>query len=238
LNKLYAIGVGPGDPELLTLKAHRILQEVAAIFVPKAKEKEESVALDITRRYIPDGIPVEFLYMPMISCRIKLNDYWEKAAENVLKRLMDGDVAFLTLGDSLTYSTASYLLEAIQRMQPQIKVEFVPGITSFAACAARAGLPLVEGDETLVIVPSVGAEVYLKDMLSKHENCVLMKVSRSFDTIVKVLDELNLKEQTLFISRCGTEKELITNDIDRLRGQQIDYLSLMIVKAGKKGGLS
>jgi len=235
LNTLYAIGVGPGDPELLTLKAHRVLQEVTAVFVPKPGTENESVALEIAGRYIPEKARVKFLHMPMINCRRELNGYWEEAAWQVIEQLAEGSTAFLTLGDPLTYSTAAYLAETVQRLQPGTPVQFIPGVTSFSACAARVGMPLVEGNETLVLVPSVGTAKYLKDMLTRHDNCILMKVSRAFDTIVQVLEDLDLKGNAVFISRCGAERETVTRDLDSLRGTDIDYLSLMIVKSSKGG---
>ncbi len=230
---LYALGVGPGDPELLTLKAHRILQEAATIYVPKSGPDNRSLALEVVRQYLPAGSRVEFLHMPMIAPGAELERRWEEAARQVLDGLELGDAAFLTLGDPLTYSTAAYLVETVRRLKSKTEISFVPGITSYHAAASRVGRPLVEGNETLVVIPSIGAAEYLRQVLSCHDNCVLLKVSRAFDTALQVLEELGLKENAVFVSRCGTGREVVTRDLDGLKGEKIDYLSLIIVKGRK-----
>lgn len=232
--KLYAIGVGPGDPELLTLKAHRILRQVETVYVPKSRKSNTSVALEIAGEYIPPSTKIEYLYMPMIESREELNRCWEEAARTVLQGLERGDAAFLTLGDPLTYSTATYLVEALWRLDSTAEVVFIPGITSFNACAARLGMPLVEGNETLVVVPSAGTEDYLRKVFTTHDSCILLKVSRAYDTVLKVLEELDLKDRAVFVSRCGSHREQVVRDLDSLKDKKIDYLSLMIVKGGNQ----
>lgn len=229
---LYAVGVGPGDPELITIKAQRILQQVQTVYVPKSGKQNRSLALEIARPHLPPHVEVEYLYMPMIERGQELEQHWQEAARQVLDGLQRGDAAFLTLGDPLTYSTATYLAEAVKRLNPQVTIIFVPGITSYNAAAARVGLPLAEGDETLVVVPSVGTAGFLKQVLTTHDTCVLMKVSRAYDTVLQVLQELGLKDNAVLVSRCGTERELVTRDLDSLAGSNIDYLSLIIIKGG------
>ncbi len=230
--KLYAIGVGPGDPELMTLKAHRILQEVETIFVPKSRKENSSVAYEIARQFIPEETKIEYLYMPMISEREQLMYYWDIAAQQVTESLQSGDAAFLTIGDSLTYSTATYLAQSLGKIKSDAEVSFIPGITSYNAGAAQIGIPLVEGDEPLLILPTAATAQHLRLTFSSYSSCVLLKVSRYYDAVLDVLQELNLTKKAVLICRCGTEQERIITDLESLRGQKIDYLSLMIVKGG------
>lgn len=230
---LYALGVGPGDPELLTLKAHRILLEAATVYAPRSGPQDRSLALEVVRQYLPAGSRVEFLHMPMIAPGAELERYWEEAARQVLDGLEMGNAVFLTLGDPLTYSTAAYLTETVRRLKPETEISFVPGITSYHAAAARVGRTLAEGNETLVVVPSAGAAEYLRQVLTLHDNCVLLKVSRAFGAVLQVLEELGLKESAVLVSRCGTGREVVTGDLDGLKDGKIDYLSLIIVKGRK-----
>ena len=144
--KLYGIGVGPGDPELLTIKAVEILKRSGHIFTPIAKEGGASVAFDIARRFIPAATPVSRLLFPMIKDKQVLEQQWmenHRAMETVLRA--GHACAFITLGDPGIYSTFSVVMRYFKRFAPDIEIETVPGITSFAYAAARAGMPLVEG---------------------------------------------------------------------------------------------
>ncbi|MFZ3171446.1 MAG: precorrin-2 C(20)-methyltransferase [Carboxydocellales bacterium] len=231
--KLYGLGVGPGDPELLTIKAHRILQEVDIIYVPVSKTEQDSLALSIVRRYLPEDKQVVELHMPMTQNEAILNASWDEGAEQLLTVLQVGkQVAFLTLGDPSLFSTYTYLMHKIKQKAPEITIETIPGITSLAAAAARINLPLAEGEERLTIVPALRDVEQLRDILAESNNVVLMKVSRQYSEIVRVLEEEGCLTDAIMVTRCGQPQERIVYDLRQALGEKIDYMSLIIVKQG------
>jgi precorrin-2/cobalt-factor-2 C20-methyltransferase len=232
MNKIYAIGVGPGDPELLTCKAKRILSTVPVICAPTAGPVDSSYALSIIESII-DRKKQEVIIQvfPMRKDQDGLDEYWETAAEEVVERVREGnDVAFITIGDPFLYSTFLYLYRILRERHPDIPIEVVPGISSINAAAIAAGIPLGQASERIAIIPAAFDEKELRRILSDFETVVLMKVSRVFDGIYAVLKELGLEKKCAFISRVGTTEEKVVFDLECLLGQKLDYLSLMIVK--------
>lgn len=233
MGKFYGLGVGPGDPELLTIKAHRILQEVDIICVPITKKEQESLALTIVRPYLQEQKQIMELLMPMTQEESILEASWNEAAEQILLILQEGkQVAFLTLGDPSLFSTYTYLMTRIMKFSPEVVVETIPGITSLAAAAARINLPLAESEEKLTIVPALRNAEELKEILTESSNVVLMKVSRQFPEIVRVLEEEGRLEEAVMITRCGQPQERIIKDLRQAAGEKVDYMSLIIVKQG------
>ena len=181
--KLFGIGVGPGDPELITVKAVNVLKEVDVVCVPQAMPGKPSLALKIAQDYLSEGIEILELVLPMTENQDDLERAWQEAGLKILEQLEKGkNVAFLTLGDPSIYSTYSYVSKVIKRKAPYIEIETIPGITSFSLAAAKAGVPLVEKDESLMILP-VGDRQALLDSLVGESNVVLMKISRDFDLL-------------------------------------------------------
>ncbi|WP_406678496.1 precorrin-2 C(20)-methyltransferase [Moorella sp. ACPs] len=228
---LYGLGVGPGDPDLLTLKAKAILEQVPVLAVPVSQRGEESLALQVVRPFIRPGQEILNLFMPMTHDRAYLERSWDAAAAELLAILTAGkDVAFLTLGDASLYSTYSYLMQRLQKLKPDLKIVTVPGITSFAAAAARLNVPLAVGDEPLAVIPALKDPASLKEYLSLFPNLVLMKVARRYDAIVTVLEEAGVAGQSFLASRCGQAGESFSRDLVAEKGKKQDYLSLIIVK--------
>lgn len=229
--KLYGLGVGPGDPELLTLKAKRILEEVDLVCAPQASPDKDSLALQTVKETVDCSKRVQRLHFPMTSNPQELEAAWERVTTEVIELLTSGqDVALITIGDPLFYSTYSYILERVKASESKIEVETVPGVASLNAGSSRLNLPLTQGDEKLAVIPTVDDLVEVREALINFENIVLIKVSKNYAQLVDLLAELNLKEEAVFISRCGQPEEFITSDLDSLVGTTIDYLSLIIVK--------
>jgi precorrin-2/cobalt-factor-2 C20-methyltransferase len=230
--KIYAIGVGPGDPELLTCKAERILSSVPVICAPTAGPVDSSYALSIIEPLLDrNRQEVIIQVFPMRKDQDGLDEYWETAAAEVAERVRGGsDVAFITIGDPFLYSTFLYLYRILREKYPDITIEVVPGVSSINAAAIAAGIPLGQASERIAIIPAAFDEKELRSILSSFETVVLMKVSRVFDGIYAVLKELGLEKKCAFISRVGTAEEEVVFDLERLLGQKLDYLSLMIVK--------
>ncbi len=233
---LYGIGVGPGDPELVTLKAVRMLQRVAVVFAAASSANDYSLAMEIVSPHLGKGVPVIHLGFPMTRDRKKLNDAWEQNGQKVAQTLQKGrDAAFITLGDPLTYSTFGYLLETIRAAYPEIPIEIIPGVTSYQAGAAAAGHVLVEGSESLVVTSGVLSAEKLKQVILRADSAVILKVYRNYGEIMRVLNELGLTDEAILVSRCGLEGEEIAWNL-KLRGdRRPHYMSHLIIR--KRGSI-
>jgi len=230
MGRLYGVGVGPGDPELITLKAKRILSQVPVIFVPQKDTEHESYARSIISGLLGSGTQkVVDLVFPMQNGA--LEPYWEKAAEGIWQYIAQGeDCAFVTEGDPLIYGTFAYILSIFQERHPEVVIEVVPGVSSISAAAASAVLPLSSGRERLAIIPATYEDKALRETLESFDTVVLLKVNTAFDRILDVLEEMKLVDRCLYIRRCTTQDEEIVKDIRKLKGKNLDYLSLLIVR--------
>lgn len=232
--KLYGVGVGPGDPELLTLKAVRVLKQVDYICVPQTGKDKESLALSIISKEIDCVGRIIKLYFPMTYKEDDLNQAWDKAAIKISKELKKGkDLAFITIGDPLLYSTYIYILNSLNKLIVNLRVETVPGITSINACTASCNLPLAENDENIAIL-SKAAENQLEDIFNIFDNVVVMKLSRNYQQVYELLKRMELKENAVIISRCGLEREIHIKDLDSLKVDEIEYLSLLVSKFSQR----
>lgn len=229
--KFYGIGVGPGDPELLTFKAFRALGEVDVLCVPRSSADRESLALAVVEKTLPKKFELMELHFPMSKDQEVLRDSWNKAGEAVAGQVRAGRrVAFVTIGDPMLYSTYGYVLRYIKENYPGLATETVPGVTAFSACASFVGSPLVEGDETLAVVPAAYDLERLKKALASFDNVVIMKVNRRFSEVLALLKEMGLADRGVYINRCGYEDQYHTRDLDSLTGKKLDYMSLLIVR--------
>jgi len=232
IGKLYGIGVGPGDPELLTLKAVRVLGGADVVAIPKSKEESDSIALSIVKGSVDlsNKETLELMF-PMTKDKEVLRKARKEAAAAICERLKAGkDVACITIGDPMFYSTFSYLIPLLRERVPGVEIEIVPGISSVMASAALTVTPLTEADERLALIPATYEQEKLRDILREFDTVVLMKVNRVFDKVLGLLEELGLKEKAVFIERCGGENQRVVRDLDSLKGEKLDYLSMVIVK--------
>ena len=225
VKKVYGVGVGPGDRELLTLKAVKVLKKVDKIFIPVSKEGRSSLAYDIVKDIV-EGKPVEELLFPMMRDRKKVKKYHRRAFETV--KSARGEVAVITIGDPTLYSTFSYLWRLLKR--DNIPVEIVNGIPSPFACAGRLNIPLVEGGEKLVILPR-GED--LERCLGVFDTIVVMKTKRLGEILKRVLDKEERDKYLIgIVSKGFWEDERIQwGRIEEIDFEDINhYLSLAIIK--------
>jgi precorrin-2/cobalt-factor-2 C20-methyltransferase len=232
MSKFYAIGVGPGDPELLTRKAERILREADVILAPVSKQGEPSVALDIVREFIEEGCQeVIIKQFPMTSDKEVLERAWQEAATVIAAKIDSGkDVAFITIGDPMLYSTFIYLLRIFRSTYPQIEIEIVPGISSINTSSAVAGIPLAEADEKVVIIPATSGIDTIRKALDDYDTVVLLKVKPIYHEIIALLREAGRGGCSLFVERVGSDRQVVLTDLDQMASHSPDYLSLMIVR--------
>jgi len=232
---LYGIGVGPGDPELITLKALKVLHRVPHIFASCSTKNNYSLALSIVRCHL-NGAGIEHLPFPMTKDAAVLQEAWEHNARRVLEVLATGaDAAFVTLGDPLTYSTFGYLLKTLKRLDPGLHIVTIPGITSYSAAAALTHIPLTEGEESFYLVSGALGAARLKEVIDKSDNIVILKTYRHFDDIYQALEDMDLLDRTTCISRCGLEGETVVENLRDLKGRSLPYLSMVIIKKQGKG---
>ena len=231
---LYAIGVGPGDPELLTLKAVRILGEADVIFTAASPKNTYSTARDIAMPHLTPGTETQRLEFPMTRDQAVLDEAWAKSAAIVHDVLSQGKTAvFLTLGDPMTYSTFGYLMKALQRVDKDIPMEVIPGITSFNAAAARTKTILCECEETLAVIPGIMDPATMEKTLTLADNAVILKAYRKFPEIKASLENTGLKEHSTLVSACYMPTESIENDLDACP-EKPPYFSLVLVSGNNK----
>ena len=230
--KLYGIGVGPGDPGLLTLKAASIIKAVPVIIAPKPGGDSDSLALSVVREHIDfSRQKVITPLFPMSMKKDVLEAAWTEAARAAADELLkDLDVAFLTIGDPSLYSTYSYILERIRIIVPNLKCETVPGVSSINLAAAKAGIDLALGQEKLAVMPPGRDLDDVKKALADFDTVVLMKVNRNFDGLKNMLKEEGRDGKAVYVRRAGTERELVIRGLDNVRAEDVDYFSVVIVK--------
>lgn len=233
----YGVGVGPGDPELMTVKALNVLKGCPVIAVPRSSDSSSdglSQAFSIIKKTVDlDGKKVMELLFPMTKDREALRASRERAASMVAEELKKGnDVAFITLGDPMLYSTFSYLVPFITGILPGAKVRVIPGVTSFSAAVSEAVIPLAESNERVIIIPAAYDIEEVKEAFGTFETVVLMKVNNIFDRLIDLLTDIGLADKAVFVSRVGWPEQEIVRDIKSLKGRKLDYFSMVIVKKG------
>jgi precorrin-2/cobalt-factor-2 C20-methyltransferase len=231
---LYGLGVGPGDPELITLKAARILNAADVVYAAASTKNSYSLAVSIARPHIPDLTPVKMLHFPMTKDQVKKEKAWEENAHVLIDELNESKiVAFITLGDAMTYSTFGYVLRYVKKIAPRIPVISVPGITSYQACAASLNTPLVEGEEALLIVSGVNGGECLRRFAAVPENLVFMKAYRNVEDIAAALNEAGRLNGSVAVKNCGLPDQEIIGDIRSLKKSPPNYWTLVLARQKK-----
>jgi precorrin-2/cobalt-factor-2 C20-methyltransferase len=231
IGTLFGIGVGPGDPDLITLKAAKVLGQVDIVFAAASTKNHHSLAMSIARPHISSATPVELLHFPMTRNRSETRRAWEANAQRIVAELAAGrDAAFLTLGDSLTYSTFGYLMAYVKAAAPHVEVLTVPGITSYQAAASRLNATLVEGEGSLMVVSGATGGDRLRSLAEKPDTVVFLKAYRNLDDICSALDESGQYPYCVAVKNCGRPSEEVVADLDELCRQKPDYWTLIIAK--------
>ncbi|MSS27499.1 precorrin-2 C(20)-methyltransferase [Desulfovibrio sp. PG-178-WT-4] len=234
---LYGVGVGPGAPDLLTLRAVNVLRAVDVILAAASPRNDYSAALDTARPHLRPDARLLRLEFPMTRDAGVLREAWLKAAQAAREVLEGGEsAAFLTIGDPLIYSTFGYLLRTLREIAPHLPVEIVPGITSFQAAAARTGTVLCEGGESLRILPGINGRDNLAAELAGADTAVILKAYRNFPGICEALRATERLADGLLASHVEQPEERIRRGVDGMDGTP-PYMSLIISRnpAAKPG---
>ena len=234
--KLIGVSLGPGDPELITRRGWAALQSGARWIYPTKKAEEFSYALSIVERgglAVPtDAVELVF---PMTRDAQALGRAWALAATRTVELLAEGrDAVFLVEGDASTFATFGHLARVVRELVPEVEVETIPGVSSFAAAAATTGLPLAEEDETLAIIPTAYGIAVIDHLLDDFDTLILLKVKPLLDDVLDLLERRGLLATSCFIEKVGSPDERIVHDLATLRDTSVNYLSLLLVRNPKR----
>ncbi|TXC86000.1 precorrin-2 C(20)-methyltransferase [Metabacillus litoralis] len=231
IGTLYGLGVGPGDPELLTVKAFRKLKESPVIAYPKKRKGSKSYAHRIIDVYITPGEKEMLgLVFPMTKDPDILEREWSQTVELVWEKLKLGkDVAFVTEGDPLLYSTFIHMMNLMKERYPEVTIQTVPGISSINGAASRLGIALAEGDDHVAIIPAQDDYEAMKKALVDHDCVIFIKVAKVIDLILHVLRDLDLLDKASVVTKVTSDEEIIW-DIHELDRVELEYLTLMVVR--------
>ena len=232
MNKFYGIGVGVGDPSMLTYKAVNVLKKLDVVILPEAKTGEGGTAYGIAKEFLKEEIEKVFLEFPMVK-DMEVRIASRKRNARVIEELLaEGkNVGFLTIGDPMIYSTFSYILE---HLDSNIQMESICGIPTFVDMASLLGIPLTLGEESLKII-SLNPELDLLQEIGSADNIVFMKLSKNFDRLKEALEATGNIDNAVIVSNCGKENQKIYTDIANMKSEEVEYFSTMILK---KGGIS
>ena len=211
---LIGIGVGPGDPELLTVKAVKAIQNADIIMCPASNEDRPSIALSVVSSIIDKSKNQEIvkLIFPMTKDKDILEATWKKNAKIMAEKVLLGkNVVYLTVGDPYLYSTWIYMHKDLKENYPEMDISVIPGIVSIFTFAAKVGISIAEGSEKVAIIPSCYDLSSVKEIAKYSETMVFLKDGRYFDQVIKVLKEAGFPDDSIFAigQDLGTENEII-----------------------------
>jgi precorrin-2/cobalt-factor-2 C20-methyltransferase len=225
---LYALGLGPGDPDLMTVRARSILERMPTLFVPVRRAGGRSYALEVAAPFLDaERQRVETLPFPSAA------DGWLAHTERMVAALAAGDAAFLTEGDPLFYGTFVDVLGILRARWPTVPVCVVPGVPSPMAAAAATAVPLADDDQRLAVLPAMYARTTLPSVLRRFDTVVLLKVAPVLAAVLDQLEGAGLGERTIHVRRVGRPEQAVHVGCAAIRSAPAevrdDYLSLLIV---------
>ncbi len=240
LGKLYGIGVGPGAPDLVTLRAYNLIRSLPVLAVPRPNPYASSLAFRIMSPHIDPEHKQEHLFLefPMTKDPEILIPAWNKAfaeIETVLKR--GEDIGFVTQGDPFLYSTFIYVHDTLKEKYPELSIEVVPGVSSVMAVPIVAGMPLVDGQERLAVIPASYGLESIRRALQDFDAIVLMKVSSVIEGLITLLEEEGLLDAAYYVERATTDEQRIVRDLRELRGNRCIYFSMVVINKKTRSGV-
>jgi precorrin-2/cobalt-factor-2 C20-methyltransferase len=240
-SKLYCVGCGPGDPDLLTLKAINIIKNAEVIYTPTARENKPSVALSIVEKFLTKKTEIRQLVFPMVKDYEKLREYWKTNAKEIADAVRNGKKAvYLTVGDPSLYSTWIYIHKEMCKNYRDIEIDIVPGITSIFSFSAEIKTPIGEGEEIIGIIPACYNLDRLKIAAECCDTLVFLKDGRYFNNVIDILMKSSFPEDSdVFIAEdVSTDNETLQKrklvDVAKNKNENNDkYFSIMIAKKKK-----
>ena len=238
---LHCVGCGPGDPDLLTLKAINIIKNADVIFTPTARENKPSIALSIVEKFLAKETEIRQLIFPMVKDYEKLREYWKNNAKEIADAVRNRKKAvFLTVGDPSLYSTWIHIHKEMCKTHKDIDIDIVPGITSIFSFSAEIKTPIGEGEEIIGIIPACYNLDRLKIAAECCDTLVFLKDGRYFDNVIDILMDSSFPEDSdIFIAQdVSTDVETLQKrklvDVAKNKNENNDkYFSIMIAKKKK-----
>lgn len=236
--ELICVGCGPGDPELLTVKAVKSIKNADVIMCPTSKEGKPSMALSVVSSIIDEANKQQIvnLVFPMTKDKEILENTWKKNARILADSVISGKkVVYLTVGDPYLYSTWIYLHREISKEHPEIKITVIPGIVSMFTFASKVGISLAEGAEKMAVIPSCYDLSRVKEIAKNCDTMVFLKDGHYFDQVIKLLREAGFSENSVFAigQDLGTDQEIVRKmTLGEVTNETITtkYFSIMVVK--------
>ncbi|MDY7012902.1 MAG: precorrin-2 C(20)-methyltransferase [Cyanobacteriota bacterium] len=236
---LYGISIGPGDPELITLKGLRLLRTADAIAFPAGAKGKPGLAQSIISPWSISQQKQLPLHFPYVRDGEILTRAWQTAAETVWPYLARGqNVAFACEGDISFYSTFTYLAQTLQQFHPEVVIEIVPGVSSPMAAAAALGLPLTAREQRLAILPAIYTIGELESVLGWADAIVLMKVSSVYEQVWQLLKQHQLLDRAFAVERATLPEQKIYPNLRDLPHLKLSYFSLLIIQVQKPARVS
>ncbi|MBO6891534.1 MAG: precorrin-2 C(20)-methyltransferase [Roseibium sp.] len=225
---LYGVGLGPGDPELMTLKAHRLISNARVIAYP-APDSGESFARSIAAAAIPaDAIEIPII-VPMRVDRFPAKEIYDKAAEEIASVLESGqDVVTLCEGDPFFYGSFMYLFE---RLTDRFRIEVVPGVTSLTACAAQLERPLTSRNDVMTVIPGPLPDADIRQKVEQAQVVAIMKVGRHLGRLRNLLNEMGLLEKAGYVERASLPEQKVHRLVD-VEAEKAPYFSMILIYKG------
>lgn len=226
----FGIGVGPGDSELLTIKAVNTIKNLDILYTPQARKNGKSIAEKIAAPYLPLKLELKRRHFPMVKDLETKVRSWQEIADEIAVDVQTGkNVGFLTLGDPSVYSTFSYIAELLKG---RVEIQTIAGISSFSQIAANLSTPLMLDDETLEVIPATANSAQLAEAIDLNDNVVIMKIATNFAKIYQILKDRNLLNKTIVVENASMagqkEKVLADYSID----DRLPYFSTALLKKG------
>ncbi|CAM7283979.1 cobalt-factor II C(20)-methyltransferase [Phytobacter diazotrophicus] len=226
--RLYALGIGPGASDLLTVRAARILGKLDVLYAPAGRKGGDSLALSIVREYLGEQTEIRCTHFPMSADSAEKEAVWDDVAAALSAETLAGkQVGFITLGDAMLFSTWVFLLQRLGRPD---WLEIVPGVTSFAAIAARTQTPLAMEQQSLAVVSCTAPEAEIKQALANHDSLVLMKVYGRFARVKALLADAGLLDRAVMMAEATLPGEQCWRKLAEVSDEQpLPYFSTILV---------
>ena len=227
MSKLYVIGVGVGDKNALTLKAIETLKKIDVLYCPTSKANNESIAFSIAKDFLKEDVVIKNRHFPMVKDFKKMDDVFLNIANDIKTDVLEGkNVGFVTIGDSMIYSTFIYVLEKIK---DDIQIKTISGIPSFVDVASKINFPIAFDDMPFLVVPATVDIKKLEEYIRDFESIVIMKAYKNYETIVNLIKKYNLQNNTVIISNSSRDKEKIIIRDDIFIEKNEEYLTTILI---------
>ena len=232
LGQFWGVGVGPGPRGLLPIAALEALMKASVVYIPRARSSELSVARQCLAGIAIPESRLRDVAFTMDPDRAVLREHYTALAAEIVVEIEAGrDVAYITLGDPMTYSTYGYTLQALKDRLPSLRTRTFPGVTSFAAAAAAMGWPLGEGKERVLILPCPDEPESLRHDIQTHDVVVLMKIGKRLPMVLQLLRQMEISRHCVLASRIGLPGERLCEDVGVLpEDAALGYLSTLLIR--------